>query len=108
MKLVVVCLSLAAVVFSVPHPQVPQGVSDRNGLERVVKEYYTGLEKRTGREIAGSMVKRQLPFLSMNPLPLFKRVNAKPVSPRPDAIREQLYYGPLSLKTVQASSFGFR
>jgi hypothetical protein len=81
MKLNLISLYLATGVWAVPSPLMggPDSGNDLPGL------------------LGTAMAKM------MTPLPLHKKTTSLPVSKKPGAIREQLYYGPLALKTVVVS-----
>jgi hypothetical protein len=101
MKLRLIFLTLASGTFSIPLSRSENENLGQYGTDLVSIERGHNFGKKALEAIGKTLAKRQLSFLQMKPIPLFKTVKLKPVSPRPDVVREQLFYGPLTLKTVQ-------
>jgi hypothetical protein len=94
MKINIIVPYLATAIVAAPTPQMGDHShgSNPNGAE-------------TPKGIGGAgMLAMMGPMSRMLPrLALYKTVAPKPVSQKSGVIREQLYYGPLTLKSVQVS-----
>jgi hypothetical protein len=105
MKFSLVSLCLAMAVMAVPSPQMDNYGSRGHGTGSSPGAGGSGvgalgslgsmLDSPAMASMAGTM---------MIPLPLYKTTTSQPVSRQPDAIRKQLYYGPLALKPARVRS----
>jgi hypothetical protein len=94
MKFTLIVPCLATAIIAAPAPQMGDHSHGGNANSA---DPAKGLGGTGMLALMGSMSK-MLPRLA-----LYRTVTPKPVSQRSGVIREQLYYGPLTLKSVQVS-----
>ena len=83
------------------------GVEDAEDPGKSLLDGILGPVKQMGGNLLAGMATSAIKKL-MTPLPQYKKTTSEPVSKVPGVIREQLYYGPLVLKTVAVSSHNYR
>jgi hypothetical protein len=106
MKLNLISLYLATSVWAAPFPQMGGHDHDNEagpakGLGDLDLSGILGSAKLGGMDLSGPLGTAMAKVMA--PLPLHKKTISQPVSKKPGVIREQLYYGPLALKTVVVS-----